>query len=435
MTTIKTEAQQAVEEITENLTNPGYFLSNRPFFYNANDYFASCCGQKTSKMLENEWLTVVIPSLKASNIKALSDAGVRLEKQWRLSRETRRQRSEDGDSVKMRKLMKSSLYQHRKAVLDHSGETMRDDLHALGPSLGPSLTQPWSSAYTPPYQPNPDSPELLTFSPPSPPELTARNETIDRQEAHAFFTSAGSLQDVLLSNLSEGHTLPQWAKSRPSYTFKLQLQDDWGSWVTELYESAKTKVHLNHNHIDEIALLSGILHLNKTHIGFSAKEIAKIHSDVLRTFYNKEMEDKDIERAQDAAAIWASWMQKWKSIVLKEKLAAESEGRDPEAVNAEPVVDAIMSSYSECKTKKIMPILFIALHVFRRYNNWAALTSESDRMMAVVGPILQEIMDIQHIIRFTCSNTPTSAGKHRKTKLQQEGQSRQPDIIGKTNEK
>lgn len=44
----------------------------------------------------------------------------------------------------------------------------------------------------------------------------------------------------------------------------------------------------------------------------------------------------------------------------------------------EPVVDAIMSSYATCKTKKITAILFIALHVFRRYNNWAILTSESD---------------------------------------------------------
>ncbi|KAG0008283.1 hypothetical protein BGZ80_003622 [Entomortierella chlamydospora] len=98
-------------------------------------------------MLESEWITAVIPSLKASNISALSDAGVRLEKQWKSSKETRRhQRSEDGDSIKTHKLMKCSLYQHRKAVLDHSGETMRDGLDAPDPSLGSTHTQSLSSA-------------------------------------------------------------------------------------------------------------------------------------------------------------------------------------------------------------------------------------------------------------------------------------------------
>jgi hypothetical protein len=41
------------------------------------------------------------------------------------------------------------------------------------------------------------------------------------QEADTFFNSADSLQDILLSNLRDGHVLPPWAKSCPLHTFKL----------------------------------------------------------------------------------------------------------------------------------------------------------------------------------------------------------------------
>jgi len=84
---------------------------------------------------------------------------------------------------------------------------------------------------------------------------------------------------------------------------------------------------------------------------------------------------------------------------LKKKLAAQKDNRDPGNVHVEPVVDAIMPSYAACKAKKITWIHFITSHVFCQYNNWAILTSESDNMMAVVGPILQEIMDIQYTIK------------------------------------
>jgi hypothetical protein len=72
-----------------------------------------------------------------------------------------------------------------------------------------------------------------------------------------------------------------------------------------------------------------------------------------------------------------------------------------EAIDTEPVVETILSSYAACKDKKITPILFIALHVFRQYNSWATPVSESDCLMGVVGPILKEVMAIQHEIKFT----------------------------------
>ncbi|KAF9176750.1 hypothetical protein BGZ51_009712, partial [Haplosporangium sp. Z 767] len=125
----------------------------------------------------------------------------------------------------------------------------------------------------------------------------------------------------------------------------------------------------------------------------------------------------------------------WKAALLKEKLAAHRDDRDTCDVDTEPVIHEILSSYADCKAKKITSVLFIALHVFRRYNSWEALTSEADCMMSVIGPILQEIMGIQHTIKFTCSNATTSAGKSRKTKLQQDGQSRQTDIVGQTKDR
>ncbi|KAF9176662.1 hypothetical protein BGZ51_009870 [Haplosporangium sp. Z 767] len=197
-----------------------------------------------------------------------------------------------------------------------------------------------------------------------------------------------------------------------------------------LYSKAKTKGDLDHTHVDDIALLSGILHFNQKHVGFSAKEIAVISAQVLENFYSQEMEDVDMQRAADAVVQWTSWVQICKSASLKEKLAAQRDARDVREIDTEPVVDAIMSSYADCKKKNISSVIFIAMHIFRRYNNWANLASESDCMMAVVAPFLQEIMDVQHEIKFTCANTSTSAGKARKSRLQHNGQSRQPDIVG-----
>ncbi|KAF9956746.1 hypothetical protein BGZ70_009787 [Mortierella alpina] len=184
------------------------------------------------------------------------------------------------------------------------------------------------------------------------------------------------------------------------------------------------------------SLLSGILHINKSHTGFSEQECKAISREVLGTFYDQETKEGDIQRAQDAAFQWSSWVQKWKALLLNEKVAAQRENRDPvEIVDTEPIVEAILASYADCKSKNITSIFFIGLHVFRQYNNWTALTSELDCLMAVVGPILNEIMALHQKIKFTCANTCTSIGKSRKVQLLQDGQSRQPDVIGQTKNK
>lgn len=60
-----------------------------------------------------------------------------------------------------------------------------------------------------------------------------------------------------------------------------------------------------------------------------------------------------------------------------------------------------MAAYEDCEAKDILPVLFIALHVFRKFHTWSRLRSEADCAMAMVGPILEEILHIQHEIKFT----------------------------------
>ncbi|KAF8927570.1 hypothetical protein BGZ47_002088, partial [Haplosporangium gracile] len=144
-------------------------------------------------------------------------------------------------------------------------------------------------------------------------------------------------------------------------------------------------------------------------------------------------EGSDLQRAKEATLLWTSWVQRWKGLLMDERALAIKERRDAvEAVDTKPVVKAIMLSYAECDEKQILPAFFFALHVFRQYNNWGHLLSESDCLMSAVGPILKEFMAVQHEIKFTSANACTRVGKARKMHLQQSGQSRQPDVIGLT---
>ncbi|KAH7057800.1 hypothetical protein BKA57DRAFT_447762 [Linnemannia elongata] len=144
------------------------------------------------------------------------------------------------------------------------------------------------------------------------------------------------------------------------------------------------------------------------------------------------MEDNDIQRAQNATELWARWMQLFKSATLKEKLAAKRESRDMVDIDTEPVIQEILQSYSECREQDITPIFHMGLYIFRHFNNWTTMVSESDYMTAVIAPILKEVMSIQHKLKFTCANASTTAGRSRKSALQQDGRSRQPDVIGQT---
>ncbi|KAF9915921.1 hypothetical protein FBU30_001640, partial [Linnemannia zychae] len=66
-----------------------------------------------------------------------------------------------------------------------------------------------------------------------------------------------------------------------------------------------------------------------------------------------------------------------------------------------PVIDAIMAAYENCKSKYILPVLFMGLIVFRKFNTWSKLRSEADCAMTVVGPILEELLHIQHEVKYS----------------------------------
>ncbi|KAF9421052.1 hypothetical protein BGZ76_004011 [Entomortierella beljakovae] len=239
-----------------------------------------------------------------------------------------------------------------------------------------------STCYTPPYHGGSvgSSPKLSTTSPPLPPVFTLDDKTV-QQEAEFFFTNTGTMQDILLSNLQEGKRLPPWVKNRPIYMFDFQLTENWGPRVTKLYEEAKTKPVLDHTHVDDIAyvfallflvtillsLLSGIVHFNNNHTGFSQPEISKISGEVLSMFYSKDMEDADMKRAVDATNLWANWVQ------------------------------------------LVIIMLRIRLWLVIIYVNY----------------------DCTNDLIFS-ANACTATGKTRKVNLQQSGQSRQPDVIGQT---
>ncbi|KAF9377776.1 hypothetical protein BGX21_003103 [Mortierella sp. AD011] len=71
------------------------------------------------------------------------------------------------------------------------------------------------------------------------------------------------------------------------------------------------------------------------------------------------------------------------------------------------------------------------MNVFRKFKDWNGKLSETEWMTRVIVPFLEEFMMIQHDITFACANSTTLAGRERKSKLNQDGQARQPDIIGK----
>ncbi|KAK5827512.1 hypothetical protein F5H01DRAFT_98059 [Linnemannia elongata] len=425
---MKNNIEQTITTITKGFACPDYFVSTKPSKYSVIDYITACGSTLSIKKLESEWATVLIPKLKESTIDILRHTGTRLEREWAKSKESRRkQRLERDDDERMRKLLKDTAYVHRAAALEHSERTIRHDFETLEPLL------PSSACRTPPYRPGSNSPKQSN-SPPAPLTFTPIKEHKghEDQENEAFFTPGPTLQESLFKTLRKGGSIPSWARDRPTYAFHLQLKEDWGSRVTELYEAAKTKESLDYSNVDEIALLSGIVHINTKHIGFSSRETKDILQQTLENFYSQKMEDNDIQRAQNATELWARWMQLFKSATLKEKLAAKRESRDTVDIDTEPVIQEILQSYSECREQDITPIFHMGLYIFRHFNNWTTMVSESDYMTAVIAPILKEVMSIQHKLKFTCANASTTAGRSRKSALQQDGRSRQPDVIGQT---
>ncbi|KAF9079708.1 hypothetical protein BGX23_003395, partial [Mortierella sp. AD031] len=173
-------------------------------------------------------------------------------------------------------------------------------------------------------------------------------------------------REYLLQALHSGKQLPRNC-DRPDYTFSLPL--------------------------------GGVLHVDEEYAHLSKDEILQIRRDVLQTFYTNAQQEENLKRAQAARDHWVTWCELWSSIELSASLAADQGAES--TLDTTPIIDSIMAAYGDYKAKNILPALFMALHVFRKFNTWSKLRSEADCAMAMVGPILEEVLQIQHEVKFT----------------------------------
>ncbi|KAF9083101.1 hypothetical protein BGX23_011781 [Mortierella sp. AD031] len=173
--------------------------------------------------------------------------------------------------------------------------------------------------------------------------------------------------------------------------------------MTSIYNATRQKAVLTFQDLNEITILSGVLHVDEEHAHLSKDEILQIRRDVLQIFYTNAQQEEDLKRARAARDHWVTWCELWSSIELSAKLAADQGAES--TLETTPVIDSIMAAYGDCKAKNILPVLFMALHVFRKFNTWSKLRSEADCAMAMVGPILEEVLQIQHEVKFTSKDS------------------------------
>jgi len=123
----------ALDEITKGVTNPWYFKDIRPFHYSVDAYCGAYRKEPKDSTLEREWVSVTVPRLKESNIAVLRETGERLEKEWRSQKRPRsKERFEETQNNKMRKLLSEAKYAHRAATLEYSGRTLPRNFEVFG---------------------------------------------------------------------------------------------------------------------------------------------------------------------------------------------------------------------------------------------------------------------------------------------------------------
>ncbi|KAF9999656.1 hypothetical protein BGZ79_006745 [Entomortierella chlamydospora] len=296
-----------------------------------------------------------------------------------------------------------------------------------------------------------------------------RDKSTDEDQGEEANVFHNGTTDVFRSNQSTLVGSFSWIRDRPDFNFHLKLSTDWGPKMTAEYNKARKLDELTHKNMDQICLLSGILHVNEKHSGFNENEIESIRKDALSRFYTKKHQDNDLKRAKHAVILWSRWVQKLNSVLLDRKLAMmadvsqtdkdrhdtdQSEVDDQQCflsspkghefdslsdtkclqtvltkrviepksssigntddqdddqsddLNTSVVIDDVISTYDECKTHQLLPLFEVALHVFRHYCTWVGHSGNS--------------------------NTASIVCKTRKESLEQDGQARQPDVVGRT---
>ncbi|KAG0371235.1 hypothetical protein BGZ54_008239 [Gamsiella multidivaricata] len=111
--------EDALKKITKGLTNPQYFEDIRPFDYDVAAYRFSCGKVAPDKELEREWISVLVPRLKASKVEVFRETGTRLEMEWTSKERVRRvERFGEEEENRMRRFLGRTKYKHREAALD-----------------------------------------------------------------------------------------------------------------------------------------------------------------------------------------------------------------------------------------------------------------------------------------------------------------------------
>ncbi|KAG0020802.1 hypothetical protein BGZ80_003560 [Entomortierella chlamydospora] len=305
---------------------------------------------------------------------------------------------------------------------DKSTSSLRKRTASSGPRIPSS-----SAVRTPPIHRDSGSP---TTSPPGRLFFDKSTDEDQGEEANVFHNGT---TDVFRSNQSTLVGSFSWIRDRPDFNFHLKLSTDWGPKMTAEYNKARKLDELTHKNMDQICLLSGILHVNEKHSGFNENEIESIRKDALSRFYTKKHQDNDLKRAKHAVILWSRWVQKLNSVLLDRKLAMmadvsqtdkdrhdtdQSEVDDQQCflsspkghefdslsdtkclqtvltkrviepksssigntddqdddqsddLNTSVVIDDVISTYDECKTHQLLPLFEVALHVFRHYCTW-----------------------------------------------------------------
>ncbi|KAF9363154.1 hypothetical protein BGX34_004773 [Mortierella sp. NVP85] len=211
---------------------------------------------------------------------------------------------------------------------------------------------------------SPSPTPIPTFSPTSrelskSPLLRAMFSSTQSSQDDAHVSDKDSTEVVqnqdIFDILGQGQPLPPWATTQPDFTFLLHINDlDLGNSITALYNDTRTRLDLDFTKVAEIALLSGIVHINDGHFGFSKKDSDSLHNAVMDLFYSEAKSDADMERAQKAQDLWAVWVKMARRMAFAESQKAKRERRDPTPIDTSTIISAILETYKDCQTRKAM---------------------------------------------------------------------------------
>ncbi|CAO3568654.1 unnamed protein product [Mortierella alpina] len=107
------QMDSAIEALTKNLENGGYFRQANPKDFDAEDFFKGFDDKRRARAV---WTTTVIPRLISSKHPTLQRTGVALQRRWN-SKSYRRRLNQ---ALEQEEIVLSSVHKHQTRILDHS---------------------------------------------------------------------------------------------------------------------------------------------------------------------------------------------------------------------------------------------------------------------------------------------------------------------------